>query len=93
MRGKKCKDKPVPFGTVDVRARALRENSSELLKEFQSARKTGNSRPETHELVFPPTCLCVRYSRTHVRGASRALGFSAFSRACRARDGGKETGE
>lgn len=46
-------NKPVPFGTADVRTRALalRENSSELLKEFQSARKTGNSRPETHELV------------------------------------------
>lgn len=33
------------------RALTLRENSSELLKEFQSARKTGNSRSEMHELV------------------------------------------
>lgn len=44
--------KPVAFGTVDVRnPLSLRENSSELLKEFQLARKTSNSHFKTHELV------------------------------------------
>lgn len=70
--------KPVSFGIADdralVRRLALRENSSELFKEFQSARKTGNSRPRRTRTRFPPTCLCV---------GTRALAFSAFS--CRRR--------